>query len=96
MLALLFLYLAMQGFLFPNTSALSLAPFHTRIGIASSLMGCFQMFFSGLASAAVSIFHNNTPLPMSAVIGFCAFFSFLFIVMALRHSRQGLKAGIDS
>src|SRR6185295_3579084 len=49
-IVLLFTYLAMQGFLFPNTSALSLAPFHSRTGIASSLMGCFQMMISAIAS----------------------------------------------
>jgi DHA1 family bicyclomycin/chloramphenicol resistance-like MFS transporter len=86
-IALLFTYLAMQGFLFPNTSALSLAPFHTRTGIASSLMGCFQMFFSALASAAVSILHNNTAIPMTTVIACCAVTSFIFISMALHHTR---------
>lgn len=86
-IALLFSYLAMQGFLFPNTSALSLAPFHTRTGIASSLMGCFQMFFSALASAIVSILHNNTAMPMTTVIAFCSIISFIFISLALRHTR---------
>ncbi len=84
---LLFTYLTMQGFLFPNTSALSLAPFHTRTGIASSLMGCFQMMISAIASAAVSVFHNNTALPMTAVIACCGILSFIFISMALRHTK---------
>jgi DHA1 family bicyclomycin/chloramphenicol resistance-like MFS transporter len=86
-IGLLFTYLAMQGFLFPNTSAFSLAPFHTRTGIASSLMGCFQMFFSALASAVVSILHNNTAIPMTTVIACCSAISFIFILMALRHTR---------
>ena len=87
MIALLFIYLGMQGFLFPNTSALSLAPFHTKTGIASSLMGCFQMFFSALASAVVSLLHNNTAIPMTTVIALSAVLSFIFISMALRHTR---------
>ncbi|MES1215586.1 MAG: multidrug effflux MFS transporter [Bacteroidota bacterium] len=86
-IALLFTYLAMQGFLFPNTSALSLAPFHTRTGIASSLMGCCQMFFSACASAVVSFLHNNTAIPMTVVIACCSVISFTFISMALRHTR---------
>jgi MFS transporter, DHA1 family, multidrug resistance protein len=86
-IALLFIYLAMQGFLFPNTSALSLAPFHTKTGIASSLMGCFQMFFSALASAVVSILHNNTAIPMTTIIACSVVMSSVFISMALRHTR---------
>ena len=84
---LLFTYLTMQGFSFPNTSALSLAPFHTRTGIASSLMGCFQMMISAIASVSVSIFHNNTALPMMAVIACCGLLSFVFISMALKHTK---------
>jgi len=90
-ITLLFIYLAMQGFLFPNTSALSLAPFHTRTGIASSLMGCIQMFTSATASAAVSILHNNTAIPMTAVIAFCSVLSFVFISMALQHTKAKPK-----
>ncbi|MGC4037191.1 MAG: multidrug effflux MFS transporter [Chitinophagaceae bacterium] len=84
---LLFTYLTMQGFLFPNTSALSLAPFHTRTGIASSMMGCMQMFFSATASAAVSFLDNGTAIPMVLVIACCALLSFLFLSMALKHTR---------
>ncbi|MBS1610100.1 MAG: multidrug effflux MFS transporter [Bacteroidetes bacterium] len=91
MVFLLFTYLTMQGFLFPNTSALSLAPFHTRTGIASSLMGCVQMFFSAAASAAVSLLHNGTALPMAAVIACCAVLSFTFISMALKHTKEKAK-----
>ena len=93
-IALLFSYLAMQGFLFPNTSALSLAPFHTRTGIASSLMGCFQMFFSAMASAAVSLLHNSTAIPMTTVIAGCAVTGFVFISIALRHTRAVAKAEV--
>lgn len=90
----LFTYLAMQGFLFPNASALSLAPFHTRTGIASSLMGCVQMFFSAAASAAVSLLHNNTAIPMTIVIACCSLLSFLFISMALKHTKAKARAEV--
>lgn len=91
---LLFTYLAMQGFLFPNTSALSLAPFHTRTGIASSLMGCVQMFCSATASAAVSLLHNGTAIPMTIVIACCSLISFVFVSMALKHTRAKAKTEI--
>ncbi|HSU52326.1 MAG TPA: multidrug effflux MFS transporter, partial [Segetibacter sp.] len=40
---LCFLFLSCQGFTFPNTSALSLAPFRKNAGSASALLGSVQM-----------------------------------------------------
>jgi DHA1 family bicyclomycin/chloramphenicol resistance-like MFS transporter len=74
----------MQGFLFPNTSALAMAPFAKRAGIASALLGCIQMLFSALASLVVSLLFDNTAVPMTAVIAFCAITSFMLIMIG-RH-----------
>lgn len=60
---LIFVFLCCQGFTFPNSSALSLAPFETKAGSASSLMGAIQMGIGTLSSAAVSILSNNTAIP---------------------------------
>lgn len=87
-LALLFIFMSAQGFLFPNTSALSMAPFSKRAGMASALLGCFQMLFSALASLAVSYFHNETAIPMTAVIAFCATCSFLLIFIGQKYNRK--------
>ena len=81
---LLFTYLAMQGFLFPNCSALSMAPFSKRAGIASALLGCLQMLFSALASLAVSLLFNATAVPMTAVIALCSICSFVLILIGRR------------
>ena len=75
---LIFLYLCCQGFIFPNASALSMAPFGHNAGNASALMGFIQMSLGALMSAMVSIFHNGTTLPMMGVMAFCAVFA-LFI-----------------
>ena len=70
-IALVFLFLCCQGFLFPNASALSMAPFGHNAGNASALMGFIQMSVGAFMSAMVSVLHNETTLPMTGVMAFC-------------------------
>jgi DHA1 family bicyclomycin/chloramphenicol resistance-like MFS transporter len=67
-LLLIFIFLCCQGFIFPNASALSLAPFGHTAGTASALMGAVQMGFGALVSSLVSLLQNHTSLPMSATM----------------------------
>ncbi len=67
---LIFLFLCCQGFIFPNSSALSLAPFGHNAGSASALLGAIQMFIGAGASALVSFLQNYFS-PMAAVMAFC-------------------------
>jgi DHA1 family bicyclomycin/chloramphenicol resistance-like MFS transporter len=73
---LIFLFLCCQGFTFPNSSALSLAPFGHNAGSASALMGSIQMCIGAGTSALVSVLQNNTALPMAAVMACCAIGAF--------------------
>lgn len=68
----MFLFLSCQGFSFPNSAALSLAPFTKEAGTASALMGAMQMGFGALASALVGLISNGTTLPMTGVMAGCA------------------------
>ena len=79
MVGLIFLFLGSQGFVFPNTSALALAPFNRLAGSASALLGSLQMACGALSSAMVSYFHNETTLPMSAVMAGCASLAMLIL-----------------
>ncbi|NGF57076.1 multidrug effflux MFS transporter [Parapedobacter sp. SGR-10] len=72
LLTLIFFYLMAHGFIFPNTSALALSPFKALAGSASALLGCIQMGMGALTSALVSYLHNNTAMPMAAVMAGCA------------------------
>jgi DHA1 family bicyclomycin/chloramphenicol resistance-like MFS transporter len=72
MILLIFLFLCCQGFISPNASALSLAPFAKQAGSASALMGFLQMALGAFASAIVSILNNGTALPMTEIMAFCA------------------------
>ncbi len=67
-IGLMFLFLSCQGLTFPNSAALSLAPFTKEAGSASALMGALQMGFGALASALVGVINNGTMLPVTGVM----------------------------
>lgn len=67
---LIFSFLCCQGFIFPNSSALSLAAFGHNAGSASAMMGAIQMSIGAVASAMVSILQNYFS-PMTGVMAFC-------------------------
>jgi len=79
LVALIFLFLGSQGFVFPNTSALALGPFSKLAGSASALLGSLQMACGALTSAMVSYFHNGTTVPMAAVMAGCASLAMLIL-----------------
>lgn len=83
----IFFYLCCQGFIFPNTSALALAPFRELAGSASALLGCIQMALGAFTSALVSYFHNNTAIPMVGVM-FFATCSGLIVYISLGKNRK--------
>ena len=83
-IALIFLFLSCQGFIFPNTSALSMAPFHKNAGSASALMGGIQMIFGALSSMAVSALNNATAMPMTGVMALCSLTSVCILFIGSR------------
>lgn len=81
---LIFIFLSCQGFTFPNSSALSMAPFTKNAGRASALMGAIQLGIGAFTSALVSFLHNETALPMTGVMAACAVLSFLVLMAGNR------------
>ncbi len=77
---LIWVFLSTQGFAFPNSSALSLAPFTKNAGTASALMGAVQLGIGAISTALVSILNNNTAMPMAAVMCACAISSFTVLL----------------
>ena len=69
---LIFLFLSCQGFIFPNASALTMAPFAANAGSASALMGFIQMSVGAFMSAMVSVFQGTTNLSMVGIMAFCS------------------------
>ena len=74
-------FLSCQGFTFPNSSALSMAPFSKNAGSASALMGAIQMGIGAFTSMVVSILSNHTALPMTGVMAACSITSFCILMI---------------
>ncbi len=89
MIGSVLLFIACQGFVQPNTSALSLAPFTKDAGSASALMGAMQMSFAAFASALVGSLGNGTSIPLTAIMAACPIIGLL--ILGVR--RLVVKAG---
>ncbi|BCS55384.1 multidrug effflux MFS transporter [Geobacter sp. SVR] len=77
---LIFICLCMTGLLYPNLTALAMAPFEKAAGSASALLGAIQYTLGASAGALVGIFHNGTAVPMAAVMAACALAGWLAAV----------------
>lgn len=80
----IFLFLSCQGFSFPNSSALSMAPFTREAGSASALLGALQMGLGATASALVGLLHAETALPMTGVMSGCALLGLIILLAGRR------------
>ena len=83
-IALIFVYLSCQGFNFPNSAALSMAPFTNHAGSASALMGAIQMGMGALASAAVGLFTPHNAMPLTGVMAACVLLAWLLLFFSTR------------
>ena len=68
---LIFVCLCMAGLLYPNVTALAMAPFGDGAGSASALLGAIQYTLGASAGAIVGMLHNDTALPMTATMAVC-------------------------
>ncbi|MFT0532827.1 Bcr/CflA family multidrug efflux MFS transporter [Castellaniella hirudinis] len=85
-------FMASQGFVGPNSAALALAEQGPRLGTASALMGSMQMFCGAAAGLAISLWHTDSPLPLTAVLAACALLSWLSGRFGMRHDRRRTQA----
>jgi len=84
---LILIFLSCQGFTFPNSSALSMAPFSKNAGSASALLGAIQLGIGSVTSAIVSFLTSNSALPMAGVMACCALLSFCVLLTGRRVIR---------
>jgi MFS transporter, DHA1 family, multidrug resistance protein len=80
-IVMIFLFLSCQGFSFPNSAALSMAPFTREAGSASALMGALQMGLGALAAALVGVLNAHTPVPMTAVMAVCTLIGLIILIL---------------
>jgi len=67
----IFVCICMTGLLYPNITALAMAPFDKAAGSASALLGTIQYTLGASAGALVGVFHDGTALPMTATMALC-------------------------
>jgi len=79
---LIFVCVCMTGLLYPNITALALAPFGREAGSASALLGTIQYTLGASAGALVGMFHNSTALPMAASMAICGLVGWLAVAFA--------------
>ena len=82
----IFLMIGSIGFIASNATAVAMAPFRERAGVASSLLGATQSAFGVLASAAVGWIGARGPIPMASVMFACSAASFLAYVLMVRRT----------
>ena len=78
---LIWIFLGTQGFTFPNASALSIAPFSKNAGTASALMGAIQLGIGALTTGLVSLWTDQSEIPMTTVMCVCAVSSFILLLL---------------
>ncbi|MCZ8283895.1 MAG: Bcr/CflA family drug resistance efflux transporter, partial [Bacteroidia bacterium] len=93
LITFIFLFLSCQGFNFPNSSALSMAPFEKEAGSASALMGAIQMGFGAAAAAVVGMLNAKSALPMTGVMAVCSLWALVILLMAGKKNAR-LKAAV--
>jgi DHA1 family bicyclomycin/chloramphenicol resistance-like MFS transporter len=81
---LMFLFLSCQGLIFPNSAALSMAPFTKEAGSASALMGAIQMGLGSLASAVIGLLNAQTPTPLAGVMASSATIGLIVLILGRR------------
>jgi DHA1 family bicyclomycin/chloramphenicol resistance-like MFS transporter len=90
-IVMIFGILCCVGITYPNTTALSLAPFSKNAGTAAALMGAFQMAVGSLTSIIVSLFKDRSAIPMAGIIFGAAFLAFVVLMIGKRMVPEQLE-----
>jgi MFS transporter, DHA1 family, multidrug resistance protein len=87
----LFFFIAVHGFVSPNSTALAMAPHGRVAGTASALMGTVQFVLGATAGSLISAFADGTARPFAAVVGGCGVLAFLMNA-GIRSLESGFRA----
>ncbi len=88
---LIALFLSCQGFAFPNSSALSMAPFSSNAGSASALMGAMQMAFGAFTAAVIGWCNPMSALPLAVIMASCAVIALLILFFGTRKIKYNSR-----
>ena len=83
----LFIYVASVGCLFPNITAMAMAPHGTKAGSASALIGVIQFTLAATSASLIGAANSGAAVPVATVIGICA------VSAAILYRRLVVSAG---
>src|SRR5688572_25882261 len=69
---LFFVYVSSVGCLFPNITAMAMAPHGARAGSASALIGVLQFALAAASASVIGAVNSGTAVPVAVVIGTCS------------------------
>jgi len=70
--ALLFVYVASVGCLFPNITAMAMAPHGARAGSASALIGVIQFMLAAGSASLIGAANSGAAIPVATLIAVCS------------------------
>jgi DHA1 family bicyclomycin/chloramphenicol resistance-like MFS transporter len=70
--AMLFIYVSSVGCLFPNITAMAMAPHGARAGSASALIGVLQFALAAGSASIIGAANSGSALPVASLIGLCS------------------------
>ena len=91
-IVMIFLVLCCVGICSPNTSALALSPFEKNAGIASSLLGAFQMCMGSIVSIGISLLKSQSSIPMAGIMLGASSIALVVMLIGRRNIRQNIEA----
>jgi len=87
-LSFLWLCIASGGLIYPNATALALAPMGAMAGSASALLGTLQFSLGGICASLVGAFHDGTGRPLVIVMAVVSLAGWLVLKWGARGSRH--------
>lgn len=85
--ALLFVYVASVGCLFPNITAMAMAPQGARAGSASALIGVIQFALAAASASLIGAANSGAAIPMATLIAMCAVSAGIIYWFMVHNSR---------
>lgn len=92
LMALLVGATASMGFSFPNSTAVAMAPFGDRAGLAASLMGMMQFVVAGTVTFVLGHLASRSALPMVLTMMGCAATALLALRVLVKPPRVAVPA----
>jgi DHA1 family bicyclomycin/chloramphenicol resistance-like MFS transporter len=88
-IVILFFSLSCLGLIYPNSSALALAPFSRNLGSASALIGAMQIGTAGLISAGVGLFKQVDIVPVATMMAIVSIVALFVLFIGRRRVLAG-------